>query len=203
MPWKLYGELRGLKAPPRRNCAGGLDLLRVRKICSRLSIEHGPAMMAISSPPTLTPLVELDDGAFRAEGAAGQLVGRADAVDESTPGSSLYSSISTESGGADAGQNGLRGAGGAVYVDASLDHAFDDGVDLFFGCVFLHCYDHCLFPVSGDCTPASWPAAAAWAFLWLANSFLCKARMTSMMRSKMCVSSISGNGPLLAARTFS
>jgi hypothetical protein len=36
-----------------------------------------------------------------------------------------------------------------VYIDSGFLHRFDDGVNLFFACLFLHGYDHCLFPVSG------------------------------------------------------
>jgi hypothetical protein len=41
------------------------------------------------------------------------------------------------------------GAGGSVYVDPGFHHGVDDGIDLLFGGFLLHCYDHCLFPVSG------------------------------------------------------
>ena len=55
-PWNVYGEVRGLKTPPRKACAPAARTARaVSSICSRLSTEQGPAMIAISSPPTLNP----------------------------------------------------------------------------------------------------------------------------------------------------
>ena len=55
-PWNVYGEVRGLKTPPRRAFApAARTAWAVSSNCSRDSTEHGPAMMAISSPPTLNP----------------------------------------------------------------------------------------------------------------------------------------------------
>ena len=52
-PWKLYGELRGLKAPPRRTFAPArLTAEAAASTCSSVSAEHGPAITMTSSPPT-------------------------------------------------------------------------------------------------------------------------------------------------------
>ncbi len=60
MPWKLYGELRGLNAPPRRNFAPvAATCFALVRICSRDSTEHGPAITTSSSPPTTTPFENL------------------------------------------------------------------------------------------------------------------------------------------------
>ena len=91
-------------------------------------------------------------------------------------------------GGSHAGQNGLRGAGGPMHTDSGFHHRVDHSIDLLFGGLLLHCNDHCLFPVSGASGlrhACAWRRCAvlARAFLSDANSFLCKARITSMMRS--------------------
>ena len=44
-PWNAYGELRGLKAPPRRAWAPAFfTAIAVSMVCSSLSTVHGPAM---------------------------------------------------------------------------------------------------------------------------------------------------------------
>ena len=55
-PWKSYGLVRGLNAPPRRNFAPpALTALAASRSCSMLSTEHGPAMTTTSLLPILTP----------------------------------------------------------------------------------------------------------------------------------------------------
>ena len=47
MPWKEYGEVRGLKAPPRRIVApASLQAIAVSITCSGVSTEQGPAITA-------------------------------------------------------------------------------------------------------------------------------------------------------------
>ncbi len=54
-PWKLYGELRGLNAPPRKIFAPARrTAAAVARTCVSLSAEHGPAMTITSSPPIRT-----------------------------------------------------------------------------------------------------------------------------------------------------
>src|SRR3989338_5898261 len=56
-PWKEYGEVLGLKAPPRRICApASFTALAVSISIWRFSTEHGPAMMMTCLPPILRPL---------------------------------------------------------------------------------------------------------------------------------------------------
>jgi hypothetical protein len=165
MPWKAYGELRGLKAPPRRKvapasftcCAVRKDLLAA---LDRAWAGHDGNLIATD----FDSMIELDDGAFGPKGAACELVRRTDPVNREYPRKQLVLVDVHGERWTYAGQDGLGCAGCPVHIDASFDHPFDDGVYLFFRCVFLHCYDHCLFPVSGDCTPASWLGIAAWAF---------------------------------------
>ena len=53
-PWKAYGEVRGLKAPPRSRVApAAATPAATSKSCSRDSIEHGPAI-SVSEPPPMT-----------------------------------------------------------------------------------------------------------------------------------------------------
>ena len=52
-PWKLYGDVRGLNAPPRRIVApAAATASAVSKSCSRLSTEHGPAIIVSEPSPT-------------------------------------------------------------------------------------------------------------------------------------------------------
>ena len=56
-PWKSYGEVLGLKAPPRSSFAPlALTALATSIIWSRLSTEQGPAIKAKFPPPIFTPL---------------------------------------------------------------------------------------------------------------------------------------------------
>ena len=51
-PWNAYGEVRGLYAPPRKNCApAAATCSAIVNACSRDSIEHGPAIIASFAPP--------------------------------------------------------------------------------------------------------------------------------------------------------
>ena len=51
-PWKLYGELRGLNAPPRKIFAPARrTAAAVVRTCVSFSAEQGPAMTITSSPP--------------------------------------------------------------------------------------------------------------------------------------------------------
>ena len=53
-PWKAYGEVRGLNAPPRRIVApAAATASAVSNSCSRLSTEHGPAII-VSDPSPMT-----------------------------------------------------------------------------------------------------------------------------------------------------
>ncbi len=73
MPWKLYGLVRGLNAPPRRMLA---PARRTRSATSNSSaspsIAHGPAITARCPPPIFTPLIA-NDRVLRVELPAGQL----------------------------------------------------------------------------------------------------------------------------------
>ena len=60
MPWKSYGEVRGLNAPPRSNFAPALATASAERIiCSSLSTEHGPAITTNSSPPISVPFTRM------------------------------------------------------------------------------------------------------------------------------------------------
>jgi hypothetical protein len=54
-PWKEYGLVRGLKAPPRRiRAPAAATASAVSMATSRLSIEHGPAMTVSEPSPMRT-----------------------------------------------------------------------------------------------------------------------------------------------------
>ena len=64
-PWKSYGDVRGLKAPPRKNCAPhALTALAASNNCSRLSTEQGPAITAKWPPPIFTPSISITLSSF-------------------------------------------------------------------------------------------------------------------------------------------
>ena len=55
-PWKAYGEVRGLNAPPRSIVApAAFTDFAMLTICSSLSTLHGPAMTEKFPPPNLAP----------------------------------------------------------------------------------------------------------------------------------------------------
>ncbi len=74
---------------------------------------------------------EGDLGSFGAEAAAGELVGAGDAVGVVDALEHLELGDIEVGGGADAGEDGLGGSGGAVDVEAEFDHAFDYVLDGF------------------------------------------------------------------------
>ena len=119
---------------------------------------------------------ETDDGAFGAEAAAGEFIGRGDADDFGDAGEDFEFLVLEDAGGADAGEDGLDGPGGAVDVEADFHHALDDVLDLFFGRAILHSNNHFSFPVC-VCAPD------AGGFGREASSLRCRARITSTMRS--------------------
>ncbi len=106
-------------------------------------------MASTRSPPSLDAVGELDDGAFGAPAAARELVGRADAVNVHHSGEQFELAQVECGGGTHTGENGLAFAGGAMHFDPGFRHGVDDRVDLVFGGLLLHGYDHCFFPVSG------------------------------------------------------
>ncbi len=59
-PWKSYGEVLGLKAPPLSIFApAAFTAFAMPTICSSVSTEHGPAIMQKFPPPILTPLTSI------------------------------------------------------------------------------------------------------------------------------------------------
>jgi hypothetical protein len=64
-PWKAYGEVRGLKAPPRRNDAPDeATSLPIPSIISLPSTEHGPAKNATVPPPIFCPRTVMTVSSF-------------------------------------------------------------------------------------------------------------------------------------------
>ena len=59
-PWKEYGEVLGLKAPPRSSPAPlFITSVATSVICSLVSIEHGPAMTWKLPPPIFLPATSI------------------------------------------------------------------------------------------------------------------------------------------------
>ena len=75
--------MRGLYAPPRKNCAPArATRSATANACSRLSIAHGPAMIARFRPPIVAVGAgKADDGVLFFHVAADQFVGLADPDD--------------------------------------------------------------------------------------------------------------------------
>ena len=100
---------------------------------------------------------KLHHSAFRAKCAAGEFVGRGDAMNIEHAREQFKLPQFHVGGGSHASQNGLCRARGAMNIDSNLHHGVDDCIDLLFGGPFLHGYNHCLFPVSGVSAPVPWP----------------------------------------------
>ena len=65
-PWKAYGEVRGLKAPPRSIVTPCSATTRaVSNVCSRVSTVHGPAMKPKYESPIRRPRVSITVGSRR------------------------------------------------------------------------------------------------------------------------------------------
>ena len=59
-PWKLYGEVLGLNAPPLKKLAPCFfTSFATSAICSLFSTEQGPAITAILFPPIVWPLISI------------------------------------------------------------------------------------------------------------------------------------------------
>ena len=110
MPWKLYGELRGLYAPPRRNFApAAADLLRARQnLLAATPPSTGPAITTTSSPPTTTPFANVIVVPSGRKLRPASLYGDEMRYASCTPASTLNSTTSKCAGVPDAGQNRLR-----------------------------------------------------------------------------------------------
>ena len=55
-PWKLYGDVLGLKAPPLKKFAPDFfTAFAISTTCSSLSTEQGPAIIPRCPPPTFVP----------------------------------------------------------------------------------------------------------------------------------------------------
>ena len=55
-PWKAYGEVRGLNAPPRSSDApAARAICAAARVCSGVSTAHGPAITVSVSGPIGTP----------------------------------------------------------------------------------------------------------------------------------------------------
>ena len=126
---------------------------------------------------------KLHHRAFGPKGPPGQLVRRTDPVHIQHARQQLKLPQIHVRRGSHACQNRLGRSRRSVYVNSRFHHRRNHCVDLIFGGLLLHRYNHCLFPVSGVVAPVPWPGVCAWACLSEANSSCCRARITSMMRS--------------------
>ena len=141
-------------------------------------------MTTTSSPPTVTPLGKLHDGAFGPEAAAGELVGRRDANDLRHTGQQFEILVIELSGRAYTGQYGLDSSGSAVNIESDFDHPLDNSLYLVVGGSFLHCNNHGYFSCPARLERAWLLSAPGVVELpWTASSSRCSARITSMMRS--------------------
>ena len=147
-PWKLYGELRGLNAPPRRTFApAALDRRGASpRPAPRSRPSTGPAMTIdlVAADPHVA---DGDDGVLRLERAAGELVGLGD------PQHFLHAVEHLEQPRvelplpADRAEHRAQRAGRPVHVEAHLDELRDDALDLLVGRPLLHDYNHDVLPL--------------------------------------------------------
>ena len=62
-PWKVYGDVRGLNAPPRSHVAPAAATARaVSSVCSRYSTVHGPAIRPKNPSPIRRPSTSITVG---------------------------------------------------------------------------------------------------------------------------------------------
>jgi len=99
------------------------------------------------------------------------------------PGNPNHCPVESETGGltfSDSNQNGLLGAGGAMNIEANLDHPGQHMLDLFLGGGMQHSDNHFSSRFVVFSTLLSFSGSSANA---AANSSFCKVRITSIMRS--------------------
>ena len=86
MPWKAYGLVRGLKAPPRSRLApAACTAPAMVSIRSALSTAQGPAIIARWPPPIFTPATSTTLGSGCASRLA-SLYGGSTGITSATPG---------------------------------------------------------------------------------------------------------------------
>ena len=179
-PWKLYGELRGLNAPPRRILAPArLTAAAVVSTCSSDSAEHGPAMTITSSPPIRTsPTTTTVFSGLKVRLAS--LYGSRDAQHFVHAVLDL-DQLRIAGAVADGANDRARRARRSMHVKPHLDELRDHRLNLRFGCPLLHDDNHvpalCLsrfYRCSGLPPPA----------LRLAAASRSSRRASSMIRSK-------------------
>jgi hypothetical protein len=134
MPWKLYGELRGLNAPPRKTARRPLPpACALSRIWSRLSTEHGPDMNTISSPPTTSPFGNVIRVPSGRNPRPASLYGDEMRYAWCTPGEHLELRHLKVRRRSHSRKNGLRLTRSPVDVESQLHHALDHMLYLFIG----------------------------------------------------------------------
>ncbi len=142
MPWKLYGDERGLNAPPRITRApaschlrrDGIDLLAAFHAARPGHHHH---LLAADRDPAY-----LHHRPARIEIPARQFVGRGDAVGFLDPIHHLEDFQVHIHFAAHAAQHGVNDARGTVHIVAFTDHAVDDRLNLGLAGPLLHYNQH-------------------------------------------------------------
>src|SRR3981081_3263900 len=143
IPRNVYGEVRGLNAPPRSAAPPAARTARaVSRVTSRDSTAHGPAMTASGCPwPTGTsPIRTTVSSPITSRDAS--LNGRLTGTTSATPVSDSTASAAAREGVPEATTAGRPGPGERHRCDAEFLDALDDGVDLLLRRVALHDHEH-------------------------------------------------------------
>ena len=147
LPWKAYGLVRGLNAPPRiRRQPASCTYLADKSICSCVSTEHGPAITWICLPPSGMPAMSMTVFSL-CDSRDTILYCLAMCIADSTPGSGV--NISSVSGRfvADRADHGALDAARNVRFQACRFQPLDHCANLLVGDIPAH-YDNHLFSPS-------------------------------------------------------
>ncbi len=143
IPWKEWGPVRGLKAPPRSIVApAALTARAAASICSSLSTAHGPAMTTGSAPQRDPGPPDGHLGVFGMEVAPDQLVGLGDVDDLAHAGEAAERRLVDVAGVAENADGGPVGPGNGGGPKAGRADPGDDLVDVPGRGVMVHHDEH-------------------------------------------------------------
>ena len=150
-PWKLYGELRGLKAPPRSTFAPArFTAAAAASTCCSFSAEQGPAMTITSSPPIRTSPTEMTLFSGLNVRLA-SLYGSVMRTTSCTPSSTSRSLGSRCAPATDRANHRAQRAARPVHIESHLDQLRDHPLHLFVRRPFLHDHNHNDLRFTSEC----------------------------------------------------
>ena len=137
-PWKAYGDVRGLNAPPRSIVAPAAATTRaVSSVCSRVSTVHGPAMSPNQPSPILRPRASITVGSGEISRET-SLYGLRIGSTCSTPGYASSGSVVEQLALADGADHRRLAPARDARIDPHLLEPRDDVLRLLGGRAALH-----------------------------------------------------------------